>query len=208
MLTEHSCEAGDVMSDRPLIKVVKQSDYEQATALLDQGHDVHERGESEWPALNFAAGKGDLRMVELLIERGADVFLRGVDGRTPYKIAIAASHLNVARRLKAQEESVGGDRDRSSSREYQTRPYCKAYRLEDLRQYPLWMDLVGASLGEDGPAAEPRPAPEDNLVFIHEDYTVTRSIWRDRNVLLAGDSAGWRDFCELELGFRAPDDLG
>jgi uncharacterized protein len=208
MLTEPSCEAGDVMSDRPLIQAVKQSDYEQAAALLDRGHDVHERGESEWPALNFAAGKGDLRVVELLIERGADVFLRGVDGRTPYKIAIAASHLDVARRLKAQEEAVGGDRDRISSSEYQTRPYCKAYRLEDLRQYPLWTEMVGASLGKDSPAADSGSAPEDNLVFIHEDYSVTRSIWRDRNVLLAGDPAGWRDFCELKLGFRVPDDLG
>jgi hypothetical protein len=162
------------MSDRPLIQAVKQSDYEQAAALLDRGHDVHERGEGEWPALNFAASRGDLRMVELLIERGADVFLRGADGRTPYKIAIAASHPDVARRLRTQEEAVGGDRDRISSREWETRPYCKAYPLEEVRQYPLWTELAGTSLGEGSPAADSGSAPEDNLVFIHEDYSVTR----------------------------------
>src|SRR5688572_20911031 len=192
MLTATNYETEEVTGDRPLIQAVKQSDYEQVAALLDRGHDVHERGESEWPALNFAAGKGDLRMVDLLIERGADVFLRGADGRTPYKIAIAASHLDVARRLKTREETVGGDRDRISSREYQRRPYCKAYRLEEMRQYSLWTELVGASLAPDSAAADSGSAPEDSLVFIHEDYSVTRSIWRDQNVLLAGDSAGWR----------------
>lgn len=194
-------------SDRPLIEAVKQSDYRQVAELLDRGHDIHERGESDWPALNFAAGKGDLRMVELLIERGADVFLCGADGRTPYKIALAASHLDVARRLKTQEEAVGGDGSRISSREWQTRPYCKAYSLDHVRQYPLWTDLAGTSAGEDRPADSSERAAEDNFVFIHEDYSVTRSIWRDRNVLLAGDSAGWREFCLSKLGFRVPEDL-
>src|SRR4051794_11505067 len=104
------------MSDRPLIDAVKASNYARVSALLDDGADVHERGEHGWPALNFAAGRGDREMVRLLIDRGADVFLTGADGRTPYKIAIAAAHADVARDLKHREEQVGGDRDRVSSR--------------------------------------------------------------------------------------------
>src|SRR5690349_5545334 len=124
------------MSEGPLIAAVKAADCAQVQRLLDGGHDVHERGENEWPALNFAAGKGDRALVRLLIDRGANVFLTGADGRTPYQIAVAASHREVAEDLRSREEDIGGDALRASSREWETRPYCKAYRLQELRRYP------------------------------------------------------------------------
>src|SRR5262245_4514138 len=134
-------------------------------------------------------------MVQLLVARGADVFLTGLDGRTPYQIAIAASRLDVARYLQTREADAGGDRDRISSREWEARPYCQACRLADVRTYPQW------------PSAVDSGSVEDDLVFIHEDYSVTRSIWRGQDVLLAGDAADWRAFCESTLGFRVPRDL-
>ena len=176
------------MNDRPLIAAVKSSSREQVVALLDNGHDIQERGEQDWPALNFAAGKGDLEMVRLLSDRGADVFATGADQRTPYQIAIAASHAEVARELAEREMKAGGDQRHISSQEWETRPYCKAYRLGELRRFPNWKDISAADIVE--------AAPDDDYVFIHEDYSVTRSIWRDRETVFKGDTAEWRQFCD------------
>lgn len=191
--------------ERPLIAAVQASDHARVAALLDAGHDVHARGDEEWPALCFAAGRGDLAMVRLLIARGADVFATGRDGRTPYLIALAASHGAVARELRQREEALGGDSVRTSSRAWERRPYCKAYHLDDLRAHPFWR---AAEFPPSSRAALSDEAPgDDDLVFVHDDYSVTRSIWRDRDVLFDGRTSDWRQFCETTLGFRVPRDL-
>lgn len=188
------------MDERPLITAVKASNREEVLSLLSSGHNVQERGEQDWPALNFAAGKGDLEMLRLLSDRGADLFATGTDRRTPYQIAVAASHFELARELARREAEAGGDRERISSREWEIRPYCKAYRLDEVRRYPQWNEGVA------GAPAHPASS-DDDLVFIHEDYSVTRSIWRDKDILLKGDAADWRLFCESTLGFRVPSDI-
>jgi hypothetical protein len=187
------------MTDLPLIAAVKTSNREQVVALLDSGHDIHERGEQDWPALNFAAGKGDLEMVRLLSDRGADVFATGADQRTPYQIAIAASHAEVARELAQCEMKAGGDHGHISSQEWETRLYCKAYRLDEVRCFAQWKDISAPEIVE--------AASDDDLVFIHEDYSVTRSIWRDKEIVFKGDNAEWRQFCEATLRFHVPRDL-
>jgi uncharacterized protein len=186
------------MNDGPLIAAVKASNREQVVALLNNGHNIDERGEQDWPALNFAAGKGDLEMVRLLSDRGADVFATGADQRTPYQIAIAASHAEVARELAQREMKAGGDHGHISSHEWENRPYCKAYRLTEVSEFAQWKDISGTVIVE---------TTEGDLVFIHEDYSVTRSIWRDKEIVYKGESADWRRFCETTLRFRIPRDL-
>ena len=46
-----------------------------------------------------------------------------------------------------------------------------------------------------------------HFVFIHQDLTVTRSMWENEDVIFNQISPEWRDFCARELGFKVPDDL-
>jgi hypothetical protein len=114
---------------------VKSGDSQQVEAALSSGADVNAAGpEQEWPALNYAAGRGDLALVKRLVQAGADIFRTGRDNRTPYQIAVAAGHASVARYLAEAEVAAGGDTKRISSRQSETRPYCKAYYLKDLQR--------------------------------------------------------------------------
>ena len=89
------------MSDESLIEAVKQGDAKKVEELIEGAADANMHGsEQEWTPLNFAAGQGNLEMVKLLVDVGkADVFKVGRDSRTPYKIAIAAGHAEVAHYL-------------------------------------------------------------------------------------------------------------
>lgn len=172
-----------------IIGAVRAGDLVEARSLLDAGADVHARDEHEWTPLNWAAGRGDMEMVRLLVERGADVYKVGRDERTPYLIALAAGHAPVARFLRDIERRTG-DPSQSSGRE---KSYCKAYYSRDLRRWPAWSEKA---LGAD-----------DDVVFIHQDFTVTKSMWHGEDVLLGDVTAEWRQFCADELAFAVPDDI-
>jgi uncharacterized protein len=194
------------VSEQALIEAVKIGDTQQAEAAIAAGVDINAPGtEQEWTALNHAAGKGDLAMVDLLLRSGADVFRTGRDNRTPYQIAVAAGHAAVARRLAAAEAAAGGDTQRSSSRQSETRPYCKAYYLKQLRQFSGWTESRSnwKATGEDTPAA----FADEDIVFVHQDLTVTQSMFHNENVLMGKVTPEWRAFCLNELGFKVPDDF-
>ena len=194
------------MSVEALIDAVKSGDKDKVRTQLASGADVNASGsEQEWTALNFAAGKGDLPMVKLLVEGGADVFKTGRDNRTPYKIAIAAGHAEVARFLAQAEAAAGGDKERISSRESETRPYCKAYYLRDLRRFPGWSESrINWKANKD---EGDRQLTDDDIVFIHQDFTVTQSMFHNENVILQNTTSAWREFCINELRFKVPDDF-
>jgi len=187
-----------------IIAAVQNGDLVEARALLDAGNDIHTRDEHEWTPLNWAAGRGDLEMVQLLIERGADVYRVGRDQRTPYLIALAAGHAKVARFLRSVE-ARGGDASQSSGRE---KVYCKAYYLKELRRWPGWaqLDQVAAKAAA-AETSQSRELEEEAVVFVHQDFTVTKSMWHGEDVLLGEVTPEWRQFCEQELGFFVPDDI-
>lgn len=191
------------MSQQALIDAAKAGDTARAEEALGAGADVNGASdEQEWTALNFAAGRGDLEMVKFLVERGADVFRTGVDNRTPYKIAIAAGHAEVARFLVEAEESAGGDTERVSSREGEKRPYCKAYLMKDLRRFGAW-----AESRSNWKADAAMEFGDEDVVFIHQDLSVTRSMFHGEDVLWSDASDEWRSFCSGELGFKVPSDF-
>ncbi len=104
------------MSISRLIEAVQDGKRGQVAELLGAGTDVNGHGaEQEWPALNLAAGKGDLEMAKLLVANGADVFNVGRDRRTPYKIVHAAGRVEVARYLKQAEGLAGVTPPRSAA---------------------------------------------------------------------------------------------
>ncbi len=70
--------------------------------LLAHGADVGQRGVNDDTPLHLAAGQGDLGLVDLLLQHGADpnAITRIDDMETPLQIAVGAGHAAVADRLR------------------------------------------------------------------------------------------------------------
>ena len=197
------------MSDMALIDAVKTGDYEKAEELIRNGADPNQQDEQGWTPLNFVAGKGDLPLVKLLVEKGADIFKVGRDQRTPYMIALAAGRVSVVKYLREMEDRYPGEKPPRP-----VRKYCKAYYLRELREYAGWSEgrinwKEKKDIGEKDKAdVEPgSPFPDDKIVFIHQDFTMTESMWQGENVIFNTVTPEWREFCAGTLKFKVPDDL-
>ncbi|HKQ03816.1 MAG TPA: ankyrin repeat domain-containing protein [Blastocatellia bacterium] len=181
--------------DPSLIEAAKAGNLETVEALLRSGAEADEADEKGWTALTFAAGQGDLAMVRLLVERGADPFKVGRDQRTPQMVALAAGHVEVVKYLCEAEDSRDAERARSLRPE---RQYARAYHLRDLKQFPGWSEIAaGSSEGSS----------DEQVVFVHQDFRVTESIWPDEKVIIDQASDSWREFCAQVLGFQVPSDI-
>ena len=195
------------MSDTQLIEAVKSENTTLIGELLDSGSDINQQDEHGWTALNWASGKGNLDVVKLLVARGASVFKVGRDLRTPYLIALAAGHADVVRFLRQTEDQADGEKPQRPERKY-----CKAYHLGDLRRWPEWSEsrINWTETTEGAPDQVPGNDvgfTDDSIVFVHQDYTVTKSMWHNENVIFNQVKPEWMEFCSGELSFRVPDDL-
>jgi ankyrin repeat protein len=190
------------MMDNQLIETVKKDDIEAVRGLIKSGADIDQKDDYGWSALNHAAGKGNPAIVGLLIESGADALNVGRDLRTPYLIALAAGHAEVAKMLIEAEEKAGKSTVKQLSREY-----CAAFPLEQLRGFPGWNSTLKDGLPSPHTAAADADRAEDQIVFLHHDYTVTKSIWRNEQVIYDQVTPAWIDFCSDVLGFRTPSDI-
>jgi ankyrin repeat protein len=193
------------MNNVQLIEAVKRGDIESVKDLIAAGEDINQRDEYGWTPLNWASGKGSLDLVTLLVEKGADVFAVGRDQRTPYLIALAAGHVEVVLFLREAEAKTGKAVPRPP------RKYCKAYYLQDLRQFPEFVETrknwKPSNDGSKDVNSESREFTDDDVVFIHQDFTVTQSMWHNENIIFDQVTPEWEDFCSRTLKFRVPDDL-
>ena len=191
------------MSDLQLIDAVKTGQLAKVDEVLNSGADIHQQDEQGWTPLNWAAGRGDLEIVKLLLAKGADVFRVGRDQRTPYKIAVAARHVEVARLLKETEQAVNGNAGDSSLKNY-----ARAYLLGDLRKFSGWreekINRKNAAADENGNS---QALSDSDVVFLHQDFTVTELIWPGENVVFNQTTPEWQEFCAQELQFKVPDDF-
>jgi uncharacterized protein len=196
------------MKDTRLIDAVKAVDYGEVERLISAGADVNQQDDQGWTPLNFASGKGELSLVRMLVENGADVFKVGRDRRTPYEIALAAGRVSVVRYLREIEGQFPGEKPPRPERKY-----CKAYYLRDLRTYPEWSESKinwkqrKDNHNGDGDSNPNDPSPDEKVVFIHQDFTVTESAWHNENVIYNQISSAWKEFCATTLKFKVPDDL-
>ena len=192
------------MSDLQLIEAVKTGDLQAIRQLIESGDDLNQQDEQGWPPLNWAAGKGDTQTLKMLLENGADLFLVGRDQRTPYMIALAASNAEAARLLRDEEKKR--DTEKLSR---PARKYCKAYPLGRLRAFGGWSE-VRVNWKQQGDADTDNNSGElsdDDIVFLHQDLTVTQSMWHDENVIFNQVGVEWEDFCRTALQFKALDEL-
>ncbi|MEV6810763.1 ankyrin repeat domain-containing protein [Micromonospora sp. NPDC051296] len=176
----------------PLFTAVANGSIEAATAALDAGAIVDTRDDDGWSALDRAAGCGDTPMVQLLLDHGADPFGTGPEQRTAYDIAVAAGRLDTARALRSVQVRL----DPTSADDHLWRPYCKAYQLGQLRVAAGW-----------DAAARVDELTDDSVVFLHDDYTVTRAMWPGEDVVFDAVSPDWISFCQQVLMFAVPDEL-
>jgi hypothetical protein len=143
-------------------------------------------------------------LVNLLVESGADFFKVGRDMRTPYMIALAAGRVSVVKYLREIEDMYPGEKPPR-----QQRQYCKAYHLGELRKYPSWIEerINWKQKKDERDGGDPVSLEDDKIVFIHQDFTVTESIWHNENVIFRGDDGAWEEYCAHTLKFKVPDDL-
>ena len=185
-------EWSKIIDSLNLLEVVKSGDRSATIELISAGADVNQSDEQGWTPLNWAAGKGDLEMVRLLVNNGADMLKVGRDQRTAYRIALAAGRVEVARFLT--------DVETQTPAQPAGRQYTKAFRLSELRRFPGFAEL-------ELNAVKTANASDDPVVFIHHDLSVTSSIWPNESVLLTKVTPEWREFCRNVLCFKAPDDF-
>jgi len=188
------------MSDSQLIDAVKTGQLAKVEEALNAGADIHQQDEQGWTPLNWAAGKGSVEIVSLLLDRGADVFRTGRDQRTPYKIAVAAKHTDVARLLEKAEQAANGASGDSTSRDY-----ARAYLLGELRKFSDWREEKESIPADEN--GNSRRLSDGDVVFLQQDFTVTELIWPGENVIFNRITPEWIDFCTQELQFKVPDDF-
>lgn len=175
------------MSDQHLIEAAKAGDFQKVQALMRGVIDLEQKDDYGWTALNWAAGKGDRSIVKLLLEAGAYVGNRGRDHRTPYQIALAAAQLETAELLQQAELQAG---EVSAPAVLQ---YCKAYPLNELAGFPGWTTQQDLA--------------ENSVLYVHQDFSVTRSMWHGEDVVFTPVSDAWRNYCVEALDFNVPTDL-
>jgi ankyrin repeat protein len=183
---------GDQSQGAALFAAIGRGRLDEVEAAIAAGEPLDARDEDDWSPLERAAGSGDAAMVQLLLDHGADPTSTGREQRTAYEIALAAGHRSIAEVLREREEAV----DPSARARHEWRPYCRAYRLGELRAY--------AHLHQPPEVAELGDA---EVVFVHDDLSVTLGIWPGEDLVVVGRPDDWRRFCRDILGFRVPDDF-
>jgi hypothetical protein len=79
--------------------------------------------------------------------------------------------------------------------------YCKAYPIDQFRQYSNWTENFANLRSAD----EETPRTEVDFLYLQETYVVTDGIFLDENVIFDAVTADWKTFCQDVLQFRVPD---
>jgi uncharacterized protein len=180
-------------AENNVIGAAQRGDIETLNSLIKAGGNINEQDAQGWTALHWSAGKGDLNCVAFLLEQGADVTLTGHDNRTALMVARAAARSEVIALLTAAEQARGVWKDPRSSK-----PYCRAYYCRDFARYPQWSSLHDATA---------QSLEADSIFYLHQDFTVTKSVWPGENVIVKAATPEWIRFCESELNFAIPADI-
>lgn len=88
-------------SDKTIFDWLKEGKIEHVSSLLSVNPSlIVERDESKMNLIHWAADRGDISMIHLLVEKGADVNIVDGDGQTPLHYAFACGHHECIRLLE------------------------------------------------------------------------------------------------------------
>jgi hypothetical protein len=71
------------------------------------------------------------------------------------------------------------------------RLYMKAYYLKDLRKFVGWTE-------------QSEPLADDAIVYLGDDFVVTKDVFDDSPVVFAKVTEEWKRFCAKDLAFQPP----
>ena len=80
--------------------------------------------------------------------------------------------------------------------------YCKAYQLQDLSSFEQWPKTID-TLKNTSSELPPQLTPE-TVVYLQENYVVTHSIFKERDIIFDQVTPGWKTFCQEVLDFEIP----
>lgn len=75
--------------------------------------------------------------------------------------------------------------------------YCKAYKLQDLRQFPAWVETQDATVQRS----------DEDICYIWDDFTVVSSPIKNDSLIFDAVTPEWQTFCTDVLQFAIPEDL-
>ncbi|NEQ97351.1 MAG: hypothetical protein F6K30_11595 [Cyanothece sp. SIO2G6] len=80
--------------------------------------------------------------------------------------------------------------------------YCKAYQIRDLSTFEQWPQVIDI-LKHQSSERPPQFIPE-TVVYLQENYVVTVSIFKERDIIFDQVTPEWQTFCRDVLGFQVP----
>lgn len=97
--------------------------------------------------------------------------------------------------------------------------YCKAYPVERLQAFDGWAENQqrepekdarpesGNGVSGDGASGHDAKPAEHDYLFLQENFTVTRGIFLDEDIVFDSVTPQWIDFCKNTLNFELPADV-
>ncbi|MBS0446920.1 MAG: ankyrin repeat domain-containing protein [Proteobacteria bacterium] len=111
-------DAANQANETALMIAALKGDLDDAKALLDRGAQVNRTG---WTPLHYAASGPDVRLVALMLDRGADIDAPSPNGTTPLMMAAQYGSEDSVKLLLAR----GADPKRRNQRELGAADFAK-----------------------------------------------------------------------------------
>ena len=78
--------------------------------------------------------------------------------------------------------------------------YCKAYQLQDLSSFDQWPKTIETLKNQSSEL--PPQLTSETIVYLQENYVVTQSIFKERDIIFDQVTPEWKTFCQEVLDFR------
>lgn len=129
-------EKPEAAANQELLEAAENGDQKRVLEALNNGADINNTDApcSGWTPLHLAAYNGHEGVVRLLIDRGANINIRNVDGLTPLHAVVETGHEEIARLLIDRGANI------NTVNNFGTTPLHKAAQSYDTAMVQLLLD--------------------------------------------------------------------